>query len=109
LIIFTFKKDVTIPSTNVKLTIQSSTKCGGTLINRNTILSAAHCIPSTVSFSYNGQTYQTQVQVSSYHPTIQSMFKIYLGVYNSSALNQTPTQAYDVAQLITVIFIINYN
>jgi hypothetical protein len=32
------------------------------------------------------------------------MFKIYLGVFNLSALNQTPSQAYDVAQLITVIF-----
>ena len=35
--------------------------CGGTLIDRQTVLTAAHCIPTTVQASINGASYDLNV------------------------------------------------
>lgn len=54
--------------------------CGGTLIDRNTVLTAGHCYIDTVDYDY--QTYK--VVPNNFYPTIASMYTIYLGIHNKS-------------------------
>ena len=53
-----------------------------------------------------GIAYQIQVNPSKYYPTIESMYKIYLGAYNISQLNGSPAQEYSVANIKIVNLII---
>ncbi len=55
--------------------------CSGTLINQYTILTAGHCIIKTFNYtSYNIYTFP-------FYPTLESMFEIYVGLYNISNIN----------------------
>ena len=56
-----------------------TSKCGGTLINHNTVLSAAHCISTKID--YNGATYSA---INFKYPTLESTFKIILGAHDVS-------------------------
>lgn len=56
-------------------------QCGGTLIDRYTILSAAHCIVSEFQMGYFEKI---EIVPNKYYPTYESMFTIYAGVYNIS-------------------------
>lgn len=89
LVIFTFKAVVQIPS-GVYVNLNQAYTCGGTLVDRNTVLTAAHCIQDEVEFTYNGQTYTTSVTPNSYFSTIEAMFKVYLGVHNRTSRTQSP-------------------
>ena len=59
-----------------------SASCGGTLIDRKNILTAASCIQKTVT--YNGSVF-----TNSYYPTIESQYTVYLGLQNKSFIQDT--------------------
>jgi hypothetical protein len=79
----------------------------GTLIDRSTVLTAAHCIPTTMDFSYNGGIYETSVEPNSFYPTRGSMFKVYLGFQDISKIgtvNMAPGIEVSVIDVISVFF-----
>ena len=71
--------------------LTSTTFCAGTLITTRQLLTAASCIPTTVTFTYLGVTYTVQVNTNSNYPTIESMLSVYLGVQNISSIKNDGT------------------
>ena len=79
--------------------------CGGTIIDRKTILTAGHCIVNTVDYTDiygNGQT--APVVTNNYNPTIGSMYSVYVGLQDKSNLNnlQYPAVKMSVNKVIRV-------
>lgn len=78
--------------------------CGGSLIDRLTILTAAHCIIKTIYL----QNREIKVVPNEYYPTIESMYKVYLGVHDKTMINFVqniqPAIEVKVKQVIIVIY-----
>jgi len=86
LIIWNYKGTYRLP-TGVTVTVTAgSVRCDGTLISTARVLTAAHCIPTSVRFSYGGVTYIGPVAANSYYPTIGSMYSVYLGLYDRTSI-----------------------
>jgi hypothetical protein len=68
--------------------------CSGTLIDRNTVITAAHCVPKTFDVSVNDFTYTFNVTPNDYNPNVESMFTVYLGMHDNNRVSEEPTQAF---------------
>ncbi len=61
--------------------------CGGTLIDRSTVLTAGHCLLDYIVFNYRGNSYTFPTWSNSYYPTNGSLYTVYLGIQDARIIN----------------------
>ena len=83
-----------------KRTVEFSITCGGTLINRFTVLTAAHCILNQDSETIGNDTIIHLITPNEYYPTWESMFTVILGQHNLGSIEPSVTRS--VAKIIKV-------
>ena len=85
------------------------TYCGGTLIDRSTVITASHCYNHKVNVNLNGFKTSFPVIPNSIHPTIESAYTVYLGLHDLKEIltnnsdNVPQATAFGVHRFITVI------
>jgi len=87
--------------TCLKKQIQHS-RCGGTLINRKTVLTASHCNVNEFDYDYKGVTYQIPIHTNEFYASKADMFSVYVGVHDKSNRDKWPAKAYSVSKIINV-------
>ena len=82
-------------------------KCGGTLINRDTVLTAAHCIANKMEHTFNGTTYYFDIVPNDIYPSIASMYQVYIGAHNISrdSLELNYKTIFNVSKVIKVSYL----
>jgi hypothetical protein len=82
--------------------------CSGLLVDRRTIVTAAHCIVKKIDFVYKSMQYSTEVTPNSFYPTQESMYKIYLGMDDRSVITSgsgdiAPAMLVSIDKIIKVL------
>ena len=111
--LWNYKSDYELP-TGAKVTVTLFNRtCHGTLISTRKILTTgytklfkldnsliltsiylqriASCIPTTLKFTYLGVSYTGTISLNQYYPTYDSMFSVYLGLYDKTSISNTDT------------------
>ena len=83
--------------------------CEGTVTNKETVLTAAHCIIDSIELSFNGRTFNEKVVPNEYYPSYAYMYKVYLGFNDISSIKNPSTFTtgilVDAAKVIRVSFL----
>ena len=75
--------------------ISKSFLCGGTLINRYTVLTAGHCIITSFTETVGFSTYTVNVV----NPYLASQYVVYVGVYDNSFLSSGAAPSYPAVKM----------
>ena len=89
---------------NDELMIERKYFCGGSLIDRKTVLTAGHCILKQFDYKYGNVTYTISVEENEFNPTIGSIYKVFLGADKFIELDYDikPAEVYSVETVIQV-------
>jgi V8-like Glu-specific endopeptidase len=102
LVIFSFSGTVQINGLNYR--VNTSSMCGGTLIAKTSVLTAAHCVKTSFKYTLSGRTYTYNFETSD---DVPSYYTIYLGAQNINNLDDPSIIKAKVNRITKVIF--NYN
>ena len=94
---------------NYGLTEASQTiNCAGTLITKQVVMTAAHCVLTSFEYNITNETIVLPVVLNKIYPSYASMFKIYAGADDLSFLDKTsdfpepPIVAVNVSYVLVV-------
>jgi hypothetical protein len=74
-------------------------RCGGVLIDRQTVLTPAHCILDEAMVEVNGKNFRVNITTNKFYPTRASMFTIYVGMHSRDELKHAKLKAYSPAKI----------
>lgn len=77
-----FKYTFDVVKNNIATTETTSASCGGTLLDKTTVITAAHCIMKEVWSSTDNSL--KKIQPNAYHKTFESTYNLYFGLHNAN-------------------------
>ena len=87
---------------NKSVRVHTGLRCSGTLIDRNTILTAAHCINFERFYTESGVNYKYAIIPNELYPTLESTYTVYLGLHSLSHFDHHITINATIRKIIKV-------